>query len=81
MAAAREDRPSSYPGSNVKDALRMIGILTAICSVIGGGYSVSQADYIFGPVAIGAGVIICALFFALAAIVENLIAIRQNTED
>lgn len=73
---------ATYPGSGAKDALRIIGLLYLVCGMaLGVILAMSgQAGVILGGAAILGGILGSSLLFALAAIVENLIAIRRNTE-
>ena len=80
MAQPARVQTTNYPGSKVKDALRMIGILAAVCSALVGVGFANGPMPVLGLGAFVSGLVVCALMFALAAIVENLIAIRQNTE-
>jgi hypothetical protein len=87
LAAPQTNAPAAYAGSHVKDALRAIGVINLIAGVGLGIYQLFQANstqaeaYSFDGTGLAGGAILsCALLFGLAAIIENLIAIRQNTE-
>ncbi len=78
--------PKQHEGisTTLQHSLRQLGILSVVGGVIGGlasailgGYPTAAGFLVLGE-AIGEGIVFCALFYALAAIVDALRTIAAN---